>query len=67
MTGGSRGGRPPTGRASGEHHRSPRRSRCRHCHEELVHLPHVGWVNPAAGGAYDMCDADPYANHEAIS
>jgi len=67
MTAGTRRGSPAAGHAPGEHHRPQRRSRCRHCHEELVHVSDVGWVNPAAGSAYDMCDADPYANHQAIS
>ena len=40
------------------------RAWCRHCDQTLVYVSGVGWVNPAIGGAYDMCDGDPYANHD---
>ncbi len=67
MTGTSRGRGPRPGRGwtSVDHDGSRTTARCRHCRETLTYVPDVGWVNPAIGGAYDMCDADPYANHEA--
>lgn len=66
MTGASRGWgtRPGRGPASGVPYGAGSRARCRHCHQALVYVPGVGWVNPAIGGAYDMCDVDPYANHD---
>ncbi len=66
MTGASRGWGtgPGRGPAPGVPSGGGSRAECRHCHQALVYVPGVGWVNPAIGGAYDMCDADPYANHE---
>lgn len=66
MTGASRGrgAGPRRGPAPGGPYGAGSRAECRHCRAVLVYVPGVGWVNPAVGGAYDMCDADPYANHE---
>ena len=36
---------------------------CTGCHHRLRFVPEVGWVDPGRTGAYDMCDADPFANH----
>ena len=35
---------------------------CTRCRHTLAFVDEVGWVD-TAGGAYDMCEADPYANH----
>ncbi len=45
------------------HERATRR--CRHCGHPLAYVDEVGWVDLAPGGDYDMCEADPYGNHQA--
>jgi hypothetical protein len=37
---------------------------CRHCGHPLAWVDEIGWVDMAPGDAYDMCEADPYGNHE---
>ena len=64
MTGASRGWGARLGRGPAVEYAAGARARCRHCRQALVYVSGVGWVNPAAGGAYDMCDDDPYANHD---
>ncbi|WP_041546854.1 MULTISPECIES: hypothetical protein [unclassified Nocardioides] len=66
MTGASRGrgAVPGRGPAPAVEHAAGSRARCRHCRRTLVYVSGVGWVDPAVGGAYDMCDGDPYANHD---
>jgi hypothetical protein len=36
---------------------------CARCGLTLVLLGEVGWVCRDPSGSYDMCDADPFANH----
>ncbi|MDI6912389.1 hypothetical protein [Nocardioides sp.] len=66
MTGASRarGAGLGRGRVPAVEYAAGSRARCRHCHRRLVYVSGVGWVDPAIGGAYDMCDGDPYANHD---
>jgi hypothetical protein len=35
---------------------------CTRCERPLAFVDEVGWVDNA-GDDYDMCEADPYANH----
>jgi hypothetical protein len=39
---------------------------CRRCGHPLAWVDEVGWVS-TVGHAYDMCEADPYGNHQATS
>jgi hypothetical protein len=39
---------------------------CRHCGRPLAWVADVGWVDNSAG-SYDMCDGDPYGNHQPAS
>lgn len=37
---------------------------CAHCHQRIVEVDEVGWVDPDGGDSYDLCPGDPYGNHE---
>ncbi len=39
-------------------------ARFRYCHQEIVQVPDVGWLDPKFGDDYDLCPASPYADHE---
>ena len=38
---------------------------CLHCGHELAWVDDVGWVE-LAGETYDLCEADPYGNHQPV-
>jgi hypothetical protein len=37
---------------------------CRYCHQEIVEVPDIGWLDPKRGDTYDLCPGSPYADHE---
>jgi hypothetical protein len=41
--------------------------RCRTCGNDLVYVRDVGWFDPDATHAYDICPVDRYGNHAAES
>jgi len=38
-------------------------SKCRCCGHPLAWVDQVGWV-AMSGGSYDLCEVDPYGNHQ---
>jgi hypothetical protein len=36
---------------------------CARCHQRIVYLVDVGWVDPHRDSCFDMCERDPYGNH----
>ena len=38
--------------------------RCQHCHQVIVAVPEVGWVDPAKDHPYDMCPDQPMGIHD---
>ena len=40
------------------------RAQCRHCHQRIIEVPDVGWLDPDGGDTYDLCPVDRYGNHE---
>jgi len=45
-------------------HQPHRRAVCRHCHQSIVDVDGVGWLDPDVGDTYDICPGDVYGNHE---
>ncbi|MCD4523919.1 hypothetical protein [Nocardioides sp. cx-173] len=41
----------------------PPRSVCRHCHEAIVSIDEVGWLDPDGRHTYDICPLDRFGNH----
>lgn len=39
-------------------------STCLHCHQLIVEVADIGWVDPDLGDSYDLCPSDPFANHQ---
>jgi hypothetical protein len=37
---------------------------CRHCDQEIVEAPDIGWFDPTPGDTYDLCPVSPYGDHE---
>jgi hypothetical protein len=37
---------------------------CRYCHQGIVEVPDIGWLDPKPGDTYDLCPASPYGDHE---
>ena len=38
--------------------------RCRFCHDQIVQVPDIGWLDPTPGDSYDLCPSSPYGDHE---
>jgi hypothetical protein len=36
---------------------------CDRCHQRIVYLVDVGWVDPHRDSCFDMCERDLYGNH----
>lgn len=39
-------------------------ARCRYCHELIVEVPGIGWLDPTPGDTYDLCPSSPYGDHQ---
>ena len=39
-------------------------AQCRNCHQEIVEVPDIGWLDPKPGDTYDLCPGSPYGDHE---
>ncbi|MCW2834530.1 MAG: hypothetical protein JWN68_2483 [Nocardioides sp.] len=37
---------------------------CRFCHEQIVQVSDIGWLDPTPGDTYDLCPSGPYGDHE---
>lgn len=37
-------------------------ARCRHCHDQIVEAPDIGWLDPTPGDTYDLCPSSPYGD-----
>ena len=37
---------------------------CRHCHQEIVEVAEIGWLDPTPGDTYDLCPDSSYGDHE---
>jgi hypothetical protein len=39
---------------------------CRFCHQEIVDVADIGWLDPTPGDTYDLCPASAYGEHRPI-